>query len=476
MAYIYDWSRMTGAPADGDLVAMIDVSDKSMSADGTNKTLESSYIVFAADGVASRVNGGGVINLGGHTFNFTDGGTLDLNDNTMAIGGNLTTDSVVTIAGAVFTYNGIGLTMTSAAAFDLGGVTLTVSGDTLAIDGTPIPSYNPNGTLDLGGSSMSADGAGNLTLDGNVINTSAVMEGTAGATNEVATFDASGDLQGGNLIGGGANALTLTASTVPATLEVKSSGTLDLSSNTLDIDGGNIVLSGGGTIALGAQTLTVTGGGALALGTKTVTLTGANFTITGGGTLNLGGNTVVFGQGGTLNLNNQVNAFTGSGTLDLGVSNTLAIKTGSVTVNGGGTVNLAGYTITVPKTGTVAMTSDLGGTTYNYITVPVVDNSFTGGSSYVNVGHCRWLGTQWGAQSPQFWVGFNVTGTGTAKVRVICGADTPYEKTHSTGSSASYDEDFYWTTAPATDQDITVAMSETSNSIYGCYLIFRIEV
>lgn len=373
MAFIYDWQRLAGKAADNDLIMLIDVSDKAMSDEGSNKLIEGKYIVYATDGLAAGVTGGGTINLGGQTLNIVSGGSLDLSGQTLDIGGNVSIDAVFSIVGDTMTIDGKAFRIVTAGNIDLTGKTLSVNpaGDNLLIDGVALPQYSPNGTIDLGGSTMTADGAGTLTLDGDSITVADVIEGVPGDDTELAVFTATGALQGAGIKrGAGDGVITLSSDATGATVLVEPvSISIDGNKLTLSAD---LTIESEATLNFNGQKLTLlnTGGDAnLALYGNRLMVSGGDMHLRNGGELDAGGNKLTLltgdieidggsGLPGKLILNSQTLTLTGTGSLDLGASKTLSIDE-DINLDGGGTLNLDGFTVTAPKSGDIAMLTDI---------------------------------------------------------------------------------------------------------------------
>lgn len=455
MGYIPDWTPMSGALASNDMVLVLDVSDKTDSAEGTNKLLEGDYVVQDPSAAGATVTNGGNIQLDGNTLTVVASGSLDLNTNTLDIGGNLTTDGALTIAGAVITFGGHSLTISGTGSLVLGTNTFTVSSpatldlnsNTLALTTGNLSFVAPalgatitlsdDGTLDLGGNTLTLSsgaildlGGFTLTADGNVTFTGTSvtvggntydldMLGAPGVDNRLAVWSSS-KLVEADIAQTGGGVLTLSAAT-PQTLEVLTGGTLDLNGTTLDI-------ATSGVLNLNNQQLTLTGTGTLDLGiSRTLAVKDGNITLRGGGgELQLAGKTLAVTTGNVTLVGGAVSG----GTLTLG-DNGLTVSGGSPSITGGGTLALAGFTATVAKTGTVAMTDDVDthwaaangafGPYFNLYSNPDNGHNSTSWIDY-DAGFI-WLGATYGSQAAKLAFGGRLTGAGTGKIRVTARSD-----------------------------------------------------
>ncbi|MBM3852211.1 MAG: hypothetical protein FJ399_03555 [Verrucomicrobia bacterium] len=298
------------------------------------------------------------------------GGTLSLGTNSDTVGAVTLSSGNITSSTGVLTGTSYSLTDTGTISARLGGTgaltktgsgTATLSGANTFTGTTTISA----GTLSISaennlGGNPGAFNAGQLTLNGGTLNTSATFSiddanrgVTLGASGGTFDTNASTTLTIANVIAGtgalnktGSGALTLTAANTFSGLTTVSAGTLNLghASDTLD---GAITVSGG-TLALGANSDTV---GAVTLSSGSITsttgvLTGTSYSLTNTGNISaiLGGTGTLTKSGaGTATLSG-ANTYTGAttisqGTLQLnanapsGSAGTLGNATSNVTIN-----------------------------------------------------------------------------------------------------------------------------------------------
>ncbi len=77
-------TALSAAPATNDLLAIVDVSDTTMAASGTNKKIVAAYFANT-DGTDAKITGGGTVALGGNTLTVGASGTAILNAGTAIV-------------------------------------------------------------------------------------------------------------------------------------------------------------------------------------------------------------------------------------------------------------------------------------------------------------------------------------------------------------------------------------------------------
>jgi len=92
-------TQLSATPATGDLLAIVDVSDTTMSAGGTNKKITANRFAWT-NGTAATITGGGTVALGGNALTVSDSGTLALGGNTLTVPASGT----VALLGAINTF------------------------------------------------------------------------------------------------------------------------------------------------------------------------------------------------------------------------------------------------------------------------------------------------------------------------------------------------------------------------------------
>lgn len=78
---VSELTSLGSAPADTDVIPVVDVSDTSQAASGTLKKLAASYLA-KTDGTAATITGGGTVALGGYTLTVGATGTASLSGHT----------------------------------------------------------------------------------------------------------------------------------------------------------------------------------------------------------------------------------------------------------------------------------------------------------------------------------------------------------------------------------------------------------
>jgi fibronectin-binding autotransporter adhesin len=347
--------------------------------------------------IASFNMGRGTSHSSSSIFNY-----LNLN------GGTLGTNSVISVPGTgpdnnIVNFNGGLLQATASSSTFLTGMTSTnvlAGGAVIDSNGYAITIAQPllyglsGGSLDGGLTVLSSTGAGVLTLTGsNTFNGPTAVNGGTLALGPAAAL-ASTTIN----VAAGGNFTAAAGSTIPGTLTLGASGTVNFSSSAETIIN---ALNGPSTASiglLGGTTLTATNGGAFA-GTFLDNGTGGSL-ILGGSRMTLSGNNVYGGgttfSGGTL----QVGAGGNSGSLGTGnvAFNGLLVfnrsdtgaaalvvpaaisGSGSVVLAGSGSVTLSGYN------------SYLGTTAVNAGTL-IVNGTHTGGAAYTVAGGATLAGS-----------------------------------------------------------------------------------
>jgi outer membrane autotransporter protein len=255
-------------------------------------------------------------------------GALALNGGVIGAGGaNITVDNPLAVGGSFTLGGAAGTNLTFTSVMNLGGNTLTHNGA-----GNDTLSGNLTGTA-AGGITTAA---GTLNLTGN----NAAYAGTAAVTGGILNLQGAGNYAGDNTVNGG-------------TLNLNSASIITYSGvNT--VTGGTLNMSSAGSTYSGASTLT---GGTLNLSAGTLsgllTVNGGVFNLSGTGTYtnaapltNAAGTSLNVGPGSTLTL---AGGLTNNGNAD--INGTL---TGNLTNNAGGLVHGSGViTGTLTNRGTV---------------------------------------------------------------------------------------------------------------------------
>jgi fibronectin-binding autotransporter adhesin len=393
------------------------------------------------NGGTLSLNGSGLVTNAG-LLEATNSGTLEITNNVINTGGNITANGGTvlitggaTITGGTLNQTGTGV-LTSGTA-TLNGVTIStgstynVGGQTF-LEGTITNNgtiTNPNNTLTIAGGDVTLTGGGTVSMTSDAFFNQASSGLTLNNVNN--TIKGTGQLgQNGmalnNESGGTVNATGGTLSlnggglvTNAGLLEATTTGTLNIS-NTVNnsgnitanggivnisstINGGTLNTLNGGTMngngaVLNGVTLstastlndsgqvflegTITNKGTITVPNNTLTVAGGPVTLTGGGTVTMSSDAFFNQSSGGLVLNNVNNTIEGTGQLGQN----------GLTINNGGTIlaNVNGGILNVNGGGTLTNTGTLkaanGGTllvSTPFSSADFASNTLQGGGSYV---------------------------------------------------------------------------------------------
>ncbi len=321
------------------------------------------------NGGAFTMNGAGTLNLGtGLTHTFTGAwtntaGTLQGNTSTLNIGGTGSGTGVTFTAGtSTVNFNGAGAQ--NIPTFSYYNLNTSTGGTKTLLGSTTV-----SNVLTVGTSSTFATGAFTLTLSGT--GTPLVDNGTFTAT------------VGGTVIYSGATANIAAESY--ASLQTSTAGVKTLAGNTTVST--VLTVNSGSTLAIGANTLTLTGTGTPLVDNGTFTASASSTVIYSGATATVAGETYENLQASTAGAKTLGASTTVNGVLTINSGSTLALSTFTLTLSGTGTplVN-SGGTFT-PSTGTViysGATATIAALTYYNIQTSTAGSKTLAGTTTVN--------------------------------------------------------------------------------------------